>query len=72
MLVVPRRQIHSALLDGAPQGDARKAWWDEKLAFQFDEDDDEESENQSPTVDTTAVSQGTPSTEETESAKLLP
>ena len=35
-------QVHSAALEGAPQGEARKAWWDDKLAFQFDEDDEEE------------------------------
>lgn len=34
-------QVHSALLDGAPQGEARQKWWDEKLAFQFDEDEEE-------------------------------
>lgn len=35
-------KIQSALLEGAPQGQARQIWWDEKLAFQFDEDDDED------------------------------
>lgn len=38
------QQIQSALLEGAPQGEARQIWWDEKLAFQFDEDDEEEEE----------------------------
>eukprot|EP00903_Cladosiphon_okamuranus_P009270 g8845.t1 len=37
-------QVQSALLEGAPQGEARQIWWDEKLAFQFDEDDDEEDD----------------------------
>ncbi|CAM9639727.1 unnamed protein product [Scytosiphon promiscuus] len=35
-------EIQSAELEGAPQGEARQIWWDEKLAFQFDEDDEEE------------------------------
>lgn len=38
--------MHSAVLKGAPQGDARRAWWDEKLAFQFEEDDEEEQQEE--------------------------
>lgn len=37
-------QIQSAMLEGAPQGEARQIWWDEKLAFQFDEDDEDDEE----------------------------
>jgi hypothetical protein len=35
---------HSAKLDGSLTGDARQVWWDEKLAFEFDEPDDEQQE----------------------------
>eukprot|EP00752_Nemacystus_decipiens_P016391 g14653.t1 len=55
----------SALLEGAPQGEARQIWWDEKLAFQFDEDDEEE-EGGKPTDKTkaaaTTTTTATPST----------
>lgn len=46
--------MHSALLTGAPQGEARRAWWDEKLEFQFDEDD-EEDQKEKPSKASTAV-----------------
>ncbi|CAM9904957.1 unnamed protein product [Ectocarpus sp. 12 AP-2014] len=35
-------KIQSALLEGAPQGEARQNWWKEKRKFQFDEDEDED------------------------------
>lgn len=43
-------KVHSALLEGAPQGEARQIWWDEKLAFQFDESDDEEERAATPST----------------------
>ncbi|CAM9715097.1 unnamed protein product [Ascophyllum nodosum] len=69
-------EIHSALLEGAPQGEARQIWWDDKLAFQFDEDDDEDGGgDQDPAADPTAsegAGTGTPVTEKRESASQLP
>lgn len=50
-------QVHSALLDGAPQGEARQIWWDEKLAFQFDEDEEE------PPTETTKSTEAAPTVE---------
>lgn len=55
-------EIHPALLDGAPQGQARQIWLDDKLAFQFEGDDEEEQEKDA------VASPGTPSAEERESA----
>lgn len=43
-----RKKVHSALLTGAPQGEARRAWWDEKLEFQFEEDDEEDEKEKQP------------------------
>ncbi len=34
-------RVKSAKLDGSLEGKERQEWWDEKLAFQFDEPDDE-------------------------------
>lgn len=42
------------MLEGAPQGKARQIWWDEKLAFQFDEDEGEaEASTKSATTEST-------------------
>lgn len=48
------------MLEGAPQGEARQIWWDEKLAFQFDEDDDEEAEGEGENTADTAATASTP------------
>ncbi|CAM9348735.1 unnamed protein product [Choristocarpus tenellus] len=37
------KQVHSAKLEGSLEGEERQAWWDEKLAFQFEEAEDEDS-----------------------------
>ncbi|CAM9090094.1 unnamed protein product [Chrysoparadoxa australica] len=37
-------QSHSAKLLGSLQGDERQRWWDEKLAFKFDEPDEEDEQ----------------------------
>ncbi len=34
-------KIKSAKLDGSLEGEERQTWWDDKLKFQFDEDEDE-------------------------------
>lgn len=47
-------KMHSSLLEGAPQGAARQIWWDEKLAFQFEEDDDEQAEEAKRSTQTSA------------------
>ncbi|CAN0266325.1 unnamed protein product [Ectocarpus sp. 6 AP-2014] len=53
-------KIQSALLEGAPQGEARQIWWDEKLAFQFDEDDDEDEAGGNTTAATTVAASTPP------------
>ncbi|CAM9847359.1 unnamed protein product [Ectocarpus sp. 8 AP-2014] len=53
-------KIQSALLEGAPQGEARQIWWDEKLAFQFDEDDDEGEAGGNTTAATTVAASTPP------------
>ncbi|CAM9894947.1 unnamed protein product [Discosporangium mesarthrocarpum] len=36
------KEVHSAKLVGSLEGEERQIWWDEKLAFQFDEPDEGE------------------------------
>jgi hypothetical protein len=48
-------QEHSAKLEGSLTGTERQVWWDEKLAFRFEEDEEVPSTDATDTTDATAA-----------------